>query len=277
MHHIVCTKMADHHRALFPLWYAWYTQIYKADTIILIGVQTPRSSTAATIRWWQERLPTPERPRPFLCIDPKTRQFFDDEEIHRDFVGWLRAWVKSNPDTPYSVIFADADEFYEPLVPAAAHDSRLAYCWTEMATDMLGGAGRPCDQHYVAMWHTGWKGAMLNCFEHPDVSPCGHVYLDKDKIRQDYTPQCFHLCYSGYPDFANKVRTVCLPPTAPEFHWSFYRRLWDDHHENRDEHMRLWYERVLLRDPRTKPCPWAEVPDQYYADKFKDWLKQVKL
>lgn len=264
MKHFVITKIADHHADLLPWWYGWYRHIYRADQIIVLAAKSRRSKIEQTLAFF--------KPKHDVFVEPLISEFFDDDACRARLIQLVDAQVNKLHE-PYSVLHADADEFFEPVRPLP--DCRVSapgiypYRWIEIASegmDLL---------TLRATWDAGWKAACLNCSTHSTIRGYGH-YDGYKPMTPETFPVCFHWCYTGADDYLAKV-------TATNLHrddtMTFHRgRAVDRLRTDGPDALREDYAKLIAMDSNALlKLKDATPAPQHHAQKFRGMLNRVRL
>lgn len=258
MYHYVVSKMADHHAPLFPLWYEWYKQIYRADKIIILAVRTPRSRVSETMEFFLDK--------PNVHIEPFSMSYFDDVKIYERLKHLVERDIADPLAYDFSFLQADADEFFEPLQYARS-GSFVPYNWIELCSEGLDVST------LKPLWWTGSKAATLNCTGTDRIKACGHYEGYLGPI-DTLWPTCFHWCYTGFDDFLAKTRAVMLSPNTPPWHQPAQRKILDTRGAIE---LKALYKRIVMGDLSLAPCDWATPMPSLFADRFRAWLSKLSM
>lgn len=230
MYTILVTKMADHHAPLFPLWLWWYTHVNPVNHIRLTALKTPRTEIAKTVAFFKDR----KVPGVKITVVEQEKPYFSEDDWWYDA---MMAAARLEPLRPFTVIMADADEFYEP-VPQSVQTEMGVYReqrplvynnWVLVSHD---GVPLPEEASTVPFRSLGafpwnpYKAVFLNTTWVETVLPGAHFRSDLIFAPMlPSLPYLFHLAYTGVGMFLDKVDAIALPEGEKDWHWPEYVKL----------------------------------------------------
>jgi hypothetical protein len=208
---IIISTQADYCQEQFPFWYRWYTQIFPADLIFVLAVETPVASTDATEAFYNGK--------PGVHFQRIRRENFEPGEAWDVLTRWANGpWLRP----PYMILSADTDQYFElPLSPPPAHRGLIFFHEVELASDHVPSVEQLAEtplrelsldwrSFCVGKGHftTERRAALYNIPSCPRTGAGSHCYPPDFVTNGD--SQGYHWIFSGADAFVRKVHSLTL-------------------------------------------------------------------
>ncbi|MFN8389506.1 MAG: FkbM family methyltransferase [Bdellovibrionota bacterium] len=264
MKHVIFSKQCDHDLDLAPLWYHYYTHVYRADLIVLTPVKTALSEIRGVCEFYRAR---------GIEVIPIEREEWDDEAIWHRQLDIIRPLIARLGDE-FTAISADTDQFFQPLGndllgSDVVFSRHFVYADSTPTLEGLESFHASVERTYDLV------GGFVNTLDNPRVGFTGHFcgLVPRLPIRRE-----LHFAFRGSKQFREKLQRLAIKQDdRPEAqHWkSWTATLGDekalgqlitemspDQHGSREGEsiLRSFCDLVLGRDEGKElrsPCPFG--------------------
>lgn len=220
MKQIVFSKQCDADKDIIPLWYHWYTNIFKPDKIVILAASVKGSTTTDWLRRFYKGKDVVFK-----------EEVYDTWDAPRVWQDQKRMLDKYLPEKPWMAVSADADEFLEPVTPAMCKGkSHLVFKQARLATlepltldnvhdiDIF---KVPNNAAAIAP-NAVSRGAFINNLNNKKIIITGA----SDKPEEN-APLFYHFHFRGKEWYKNKFGKMKYrdPNNGSSFHWKRYTRI----------------------------------------------------
>ena len=202
-HKIVFSKQADHDADFQPVWLRWYTEVFKADTIIITPVKTPASSISSTVARYTNA--------GFIVRSIDLPLGWDDRVIWRIQLDTVKEFL---PQAPFLVVSADTDQLFYP--PDLLTDDGWPYLFRRITVLTNGREVLNC----VA--ELGYTCGFVNTLNDCRVRPTGH--WGGGRVSRPYSTE-LHIWFRGFNYLLQKLTSLQFSPSSYRGGASHWRKL----------------------------------------------------
>lgn len=213
MRRIVFSKQADHDAPMFPFWYHWYTNVFRADLVILTPVKTETSCISKTCDFY--------RRFPKVIIRPIHIPKWHPPKIWRQ----QKKIVKEHLDEQHFLaLAADSDEFFEFVYDQPADATHVTFRQVNICAEQPPSVTELA-QIPMSCTMAGYKAAYVGTLEGETVGIMGHVRKQSNK-KMDLL--MFHYLLRGFESFLYQTEQANLDERLPDrisHHWRERRNI----------------------------------------------------
>lgn len=215
MTRIVFSKQCDHDMDILPFWYHWYTQVFKADHLVITPVKTPLSSIDRVTEFYAKR---------GIAVIPCSIERWDDEAIW-EFQKKTLSFFLPKPNGSFIALSADADQYFEPAQPTS-NQKEILYRRVNLYADETPDVDNLSSIEIRAESTFDLISGFTNTLKNTRVGATGH--FDGVTPRTPL-PREFHFWQRGFEHFHKKVAGIAIETLdgLSAGHWKNWRKKLD--------------------------------------------------
>jgi len=217
---IIFSNQVDEDKIIIPLWYHWYTNIFKADKLLVLGASVKGTTHTDWVRNFY-------KDKTNVIYSEKEYNYWHFPSVWEDQVSIVESHIPSNEN--YYTLIADCDEFFEPVEDCVLEHSRyIAYKQLRLgALEQLSlGNIMGADIFTIPNIKDGlivYKSTPIRCGLVNDIK---NLFVVPGVARGSKFSGLyfFHLHFMGLNWYVKRFKNMRYPTGRSSYHWKIYTK-----------------------------------------------------